>query len=186
MLCFQYRSDAMKFQDVLPKRLQRFSLSLEQSKTKLIEFGSWAQRKAQSKGHAVETFCFLGFSFYCSKNRHGRFKLGTKTEKSRLQRSCEKMKETLRKCRHLKLQEQAKAINIRLRGHYQYFGIAGNFQSMDGFYNVTVRYWRKMLSSRSQNGNVNWTKFNRILKIFHLCQPKLKISYNNICKYVML
>jgi hypothetical protein len=39
VICFQYRSDALRVQDALRRRLGRFGLSPEPSKTKLVEFG---------------------------------------------------------------------------------------------------------------------------------------------------
>jgi len=39
VLCFQYREDALRVQDALGKRLGKFGLTLEPSKTKLVEFG---------------------------------------------------------------------------------------------------------------------------------------------------
>lgn len=92
VLCFEYKGDANRFKSVLEKRLEKFSLELEQSKTKLLEFGRFADNGGRKK---VETFNFLGFTFYCTKNLPGRFKLGLKTEKSRLNRSCAKKKYAL-------------------------------------------------------------------------------------------
>jgi len=42
VVCFQYRSDAMRFQDALVERLGKFSLELEPKKTRLVEFGRFA------------------------------------------------------------------------------------------------------------------------------------------------
>ncbi len=43
IVCFQYREDALRFQDTLRKRLAKFSLALEINKTRLIEFERFAQ-----------------------------------------------------------------------------------------------------------------------------------------------
>ena len=45
-----YRSDAMRVQQVLSKRLAKFGLALEPNKTKLVEFGRFADRHAQKRG----------------------------------------------------------------------------------------------------------------------------------------
>ena len=86
VICFQYREDAERVQVVL-SQLSKFALALEPSKTKLIRFGRSAQREACTNGQRAETFSFLGFAHYCTRNRKGDFKLGRKTEKSRLHRS---------------------------------------------------------------------------------------------------
>ena len=87
VMCFQYREDAERVQAVLGKRLDKFALALEPSKTKLIEFGRFAQRDARAQGRRPETLYFLGFTHFCTRNRKGNFKVGRKTEKSRLRRS---------------------------------------------------------------------------------------------------
>ena len=50
VLCFQYREDAQRVQETLRKRLGKFGLTLEPSKTKLVEFGRFAQRHASKRG----------------------------------------------------------------------------------------------------------------------------------------
>ncbi|MDB6106443.1 MAG: polymerase [Gammaproteobacteria bacterium] len=60
VICFQYREDAERVQAVLGKRLDKFALALEPSKTKLIEFGRFAQRDARAQGRRPETLCFSG------------------------------------------------------------------------------------------------------------------------------
>ncbi len=39
VLCFEHKSDAIRFRAAYPSRLKKFSLSLEPSKTKIIKFG---------------------------------------------------------------------------------------------------------------------------------------------------
>lgn len=93
IMCFQYRSDALLFQKVLPKRLSKFSLELEPSKTQLIEFGRFAIERAKEKKKKVQTLFFLGFTHYCAINRKGKFMIGRKTEKSRFKRACKTLME---------------------------------------------------------------------------------------------
>ena len=88
VICFQYRSDAIRVQDALRLRLGKFGLTLEPTKTKLVEFGRFAQRHAGKRGrNRPETIYFLGLTLYCTRNRNGNFKVGMRTEKSRLRRS---------------------------------------------------------------------------------------------------
>lgn len=131
-------------------------------------------------------FSFLGFCLYNSKNRHGKYKVAMKTEKSRLRRSYAKMKTVLLRIRHNPICEQLKLINSMLRGHYRYYGVGGNSASLDHFYHFTLRFWRKALSSRSQNGKISWAKFNHLLKIFPLCQPKQWLPFRAISKLTTL
>src|SRR6202007_1762091 len=69
VICFQYRSDAIRVQDALRLRLGKFGLTLEPSKTKLVEFGRYAQRHASKRGRKrPETIYFLGFTLYCTQS----------------------------------------------------------------------------------------------------------------------
>jgi RNA-directed DNA polymerase len=62
VVCFQHRADAERFQQVLVKRLAKFALALEPSKTRLVAFGRFAERKAREQGKRPETFAFLGLT----------------------------------------------------------------------------------------------------------------------------
>ena len=173
VVCFQHRSDAERFINVLPKRLGKFGLKLEPDKTRLVEFRRFAHRQKKRP----ETVYFLGFTHYCTRNRKGNFMVGRKTEKTRLWRSFEKLKALLRKIRHDPLHEQLAAINRRLQGHYAYYGMGGNFRSLCKLYRFVERYWRKMLSKRSRKGKVTWEKFNHLKQIIPLQKPKITISF---------
>ena len=147
VLGFQHKEDALRFERVLKKRLEKFSLTLEPTKTQLVEFGRFADRNMKQKGGRPKTLYFLGFTFYCSKNRNGRFKVGMITEKTRLRRGFQNLKLLLRKNRHLPLRLQIRKINAFLAGHYNYYGLSGNSRAIRNIYYFAVKYWRKMLNS---------------------------------------
>lgn len=178
VLCFQYRADALRVQEALAKRLRRFSLTLEPTKTKLVEFGRYAQKHAGKRGRRrPETIYFLGFTLYCTRNRKGNFRIGFRTEKSRLRRALMRLQEQMRLMRHSPISAQVKHLNQMLRGHDAYYGIAGNLRSLLKVHRAVERYWRKMLSSRSWHGAVRWEQFQTIKSQFPLLRPKLHLSY---------
>jgi hypothetical protein len=130
-MCFQYRADALRVQEALGKRLEKFSLTLETTKTKLVEFGRFAHRHAGKHGRKrPETIYSLGFTLYCTRNLKGNFRIGMRTEKSRLRRTLARLQDLMRRMRHLPVGEQVNNLNVLLRGHYAYFGIAGNFRAL--------------------------------------------------------
>jgi len=181
VVCFQYREDALRFQAVLRKRLGKFNLVLEPTKTKLVEFGRFAHRHASKRGRKrPETIYFLGFTLYCTRNRKGNFKVGLRTEKSRLQRSLTHLRDLMRRMRHLPVREQVINLNRVLRGHYAYYGIAGNFRALQAVQRFVERYWHKMLSSRSRKGNVRWEVFHRLKARYPLQPPKLFLPYREL------
>jgi RNA-directed DNA polymerase len=187
VLCFQYRADALRVQEALAKRLRRFSLTLEPAKTKLVEFGRYAHRHAGKRGRKrPETIYFLGFTLYCTRNQKGNFRIGLLTEKSRLRRTLMRFQEQMRRIRHSPLQEQVNHLNQMLRGHYAYYGIAGNTRALHRVHRAVEHYWRKMVSSRSWEGVVGWKQFHHIRSQFPLLRPRLYLPYPKLQALAML
>lgn len=186
VICFQYREDAERVSEILRKRLGKFALTLEPSKTKLIEFGRFAERDARAQGRRPATFYFLGFTHYCTRNRKGNFKVGRKTEKSRLRRSLARLQELMREIRHEPVKDQVTKLNQVLRGHYAYYGVAGNLLSLRKVYRAVERYWHKMLCSRSWKSYMPWEVFVRIKTSFSLLRPRLFLPYAQFKSYAVL
>jgi RNA-directed DNA polymerase len=82
--------------------------------------------------------------------------------------------------RHLPVREQVINLNQILRGHYAYYGIAGNLRALQKVHRFVERYWRKMLSSRSRKGYVTWEAFQGISARYPIRQPKLRLPYREL------
>src|SRR6201987_4157003 len=179
VLCFQYRADDLRVQEALANRLTRFNLTLEPAKTKLVEFGRYAQRHAGKRGRKrPETIYFLGLTLHCTQNLKGNYKVGMRTEKSRLRRSLTSLQELMRRIRHHAISAQVGEINAFLRGHYAYYGVAGNLRCLVKVYRAVERYWRRMLRSRSWAvRRLTWEKYNQIKARMPLLRPKLRLPY---------
>jgi RNA-directed DNA polymerase len=118
---------------------------------------------------------------YCTCNRKGNFRVGLRTEKSRLRRALMRLQEQMRRMRHLPIRQQTDCLNPMLRGHYAYYGIAGNIRALQRVHRAVERYWRKMLSSRSWQGQIWWKLFQQIFKErFPLLRPKLYLPYSEL------
>jgi RNA-directed DNA polymerase len=181
VLCFQYRADALRVQKALCQRLRKFGLTLEPTQTKLVEFGRFAKRHASKRGrNRPQTIYFLGFTLYCTRNRKGNFRVGLRTEKSRLRRSLMRLQDQMRRMRHRSIREPADILNQMLRGHYAYYGIAGNIRALQRVHRAVECYWRIMLSSRSWKGEVLWKQFQQIKERFPLVRPKLYLPYSEL------
>jgi hypothetical protein len=60
--------------------------------------------------------------------------------------------ETTAWCRnhlHEPIVEQHRLLSVKLRGHYSYYGITGNYRSLHRFKQETECIWRKWLNRRS-------------------------------------
>jgi RNA-directed DNA polymerase len=186
VVCFPYEADAQRFQHALGKRLAKFALALEPSKTRLVAFGRFAERDAKRHGKRLETVTFLGFPLYCTRNRRGNFKVGWKTAKARLPRGLAHFQALLQRIRHERLKDQAEQINQGLRGHYAYYGLAGNVGSLLRVYRHVERYWRRMLRSRNREGQLRWDVFLAIKSTYPLQRPKLYLPYAQLRQYAVL
>ena len=186
IVCFQHKRDAERFVEVLGKRLAKFALTIEPNKTRLIEFGRFAERNAKARGEKPETLYFLGFTHYCTTSRKGRFMVGRKTERSRLRRSMTHLKDRIREAMHWKVKVQIDRINRTLRGHYNYYGMGGNYQSLAKIYNLAVLYLKKVLGRRNNKGYVTWELYDKIMEKHPIARPYIKIPYTEFKKYVLL
>src|SRR5467141_3290199 len=86
----------------------------------------------------------------------------------------------LRRIRHLSVREQVNTLNAALRGHYAYYGIAGNFRSLQKVHRSVERYWHKMLCSRSWAGRITWDMFHQIKQRQPILRPKLYLPYREL------
>jgi hypothetical protein len=48
--CFQYKEDAERVMEVLAKRFTKYGLTIHPEKTRLLEFGRYAEEKAKRQG----------------------------------------------------------------------------------------------------------------------------------------
>ena len=88
--------------------------------------------------------------------------------------------------RHKPLGEQVQRINQIPQGHYADYGMGGNFGSLRRIYRFAERYWRKMLSSLSQRGNINWETFQKIKQSFSLRFPRRYIPFARMSSLAIL
>jgi RNA-directed DNA polymerase len=173
ILCFQHKEDAEKVLEVLPKRFEKFGLTLHPEKTRLIEFGRYAARNARRQGKKPETFNFLGLTHICARSRKGKFTVHVKTIAKRLRRGLKAIAEWCKEHRHVPVSEQMKTLNAKLRGHYQYYGRPTNYRSIWQFYRRVRRIWREWLSRRTRGHPLTWERYAEILRQYPLLRPRI-------------
>jgi len=170
---FERRDDAERVLAVLGKRMERHGLALHPDKTRLIAFER--PRALQRGGKGPATFDFLGFTFYWRRTRGGRWSMWCKTRHGRLRRAIQSVTEWCRRHRHLPVRAQHAALTRRLVGHFNYFGVNGNFRSLALLAHMTKRAWFKWLRRRSQRRRLDWERFERLLVRFPLPRPRITV-----------
>lgn len=177
VVCFQYKEEAELFCELLKKRLKIFGLEMEESKTRLIEFGRMAEQNRKARGEGKpETFEFLGFTHYCSKSRGGWFRVKRKTSKKKFARKCKELSQTMRVMRTWRLTDIFRKTNQILIGYYHYYGITDNGKSLQRMKRKVENLLFYWLNHRSQKRSYNWDGFLELLKAFPLAKPKIYVN----------
>ena len=178
VVCFQYKEDAERFYKALKARMATFGLQLEEEKTRLIEFGRFAAEDRRKRGLGKpETFTFLGFTHYCSKDRNGRFfRVKRKTSKKKLQKKMKALNIEIRSRRSAPVADTIAYLNKVLLGYYCFYGITDNLRSLQIFYDRVKQILFYWLNRRSQKKSYTWEGFNDLLKVLPLNKPKIYVS----------
>lgn len=169
VVCFEYEKEAKKFYEELKERIKKFNLELEESKSRIIKFG-------KTNYGSKETFDFLGFTHINGKTRKGYYKVVHKTSRKKLKAKKIVAKEWIKENMHKPVNEIIKKLNIKLLGHYRYYGISDNSNKLQEFMRYITRTLFKQLRRRSQKNRISWEKYLRILKYNPIIQPKIYVS----------
>jgi len=170
---FQYQDDAERVMAVLPQRMQRYGLTLHPDKTRLLDFRQ--PPAGQRDGKGPDTFDFLGFTLYWRRSQWGRWRLACKTRRSRLGRAIQAVHAWCRSHRHEALGQQHAGLTSRLQGHYNYFGVNGNLESLARLLHHAQRAWHKWLCRRSQRARLRWERFQELLRDYPLPRPRIMV-----------
>jgi RNA-directed DNA polymerase len=170
----ELEADARRIMTALPKRFARYGLTIHPQKTALIAFRKppFCQEGAKGKG----TFEFLGFTHYWTKSRRGYWAIKRRTAKKRLRRTVQALWQWCRSQRHRKVREQYQVLCQKLRGHYQYYGIRGNYRLPEEVFQQAERAWRYWMSRRGQKGTLTGDKIERWRAQFPLPVPRITHS----------
>jgi RNA-directed DNA polymerase len=169
--CFDYRHEAEAFGSAVTERLAKFGLELALDKTKILRFG-------RGGGGQNGRFDFLGFEYRWEKSRKGFAIVKRRTSRKKLRGAVERFTEWIREHRHTKLRQLMKTVAQKHQGHWNYYGIIGNSQSLSDYRTLTLRALYYWLNRRSQRRSYTWRSFNRLLKRFGVPLPRIKPKAN--------
>jgi len=174
---FECENDAQRFMQVLPKRLAKFGLRLNQEKTQLLAFGKRRAWQSFKAGEHLPSFDFLSFTHYWGRSRNGKARLKRKTSKKRFRRALVSINQWLRQERNArKLPELWQALGRKLRGHFNYFGVIDNSRALYRFERAVHRLLLKWLNRRSQRRSFTWESFLRYQARYPLAKPGRLVS----------
>jgi group II intron reverse transcriptase/maturase len=173
---FQRREDGERFMSELRERLARFGLELHSEKTRLIEFGRYAEQNRRKRGEGKpDTFNFLGFTHSCAKTRKGKFTVLRQTMRRKWQAKLRELKAELRQRMHQSIPEMGRYLRSVVAGHMRYYAVPMNAVSVSDFRLAVSWIWRRVLRRRSQKTHLPWTRMKRYvvrwLPQVRICHP---------------
>jgi hypothetical protein len=163
---FEFEDDAERFYRALFKRLRKFRLELSMEKTRIIRFSRYQQTGKTS-------FDFLGFEFRWGRDRGGKPHLKRRTSRKKLRASLRNLTAWCKENRNLRLNLLFERLNAKLRGYYNYYGVIGNYASLQQFFHQALWILFKWLNRRSQRRSFNWSGYRELLEHFKIEQPRI-------------
>lgn len=167
ILIFQYENEAKRAKTEMEARLRNFGLETAEEKTRILPFGRFKGTK--------EDFDFLGFTFFNSKSRGGKYKSGVRTSKKKLKAKKQAVRAWMRERVTQPLHVTLRTLGAKLQGHANYYGVNGNYRKVHEFYEYAQErcYW--MVNRRSQRRSMTWEVFRKIWHKY-INPPKLTVN----------
>ena len=174
VMAFQNEQDARAMRDALAERMTQFGLELHPDKTRVIRFGAGAIEEHERDPRArPETFDFLGFTHLVAKDRVGRPAIRRRTSRKKRKGKLAALRKLMRGRMHEPEEDQHSWLCSVLRGHYQYYGVPGNYLALRSFRATLERAWLARLQRRSQRACWNETQKARFRARRPLPKPKI-------------
>ena len=162
---FEREENAQRCYGELEERLRKFGLELAAAKTRVMPFSRY--RRGET------SFDFLGFEFRWGTDRKGQARLRRRTARKKFRSSVKRVAEWCKQNRHLRMKEQFRRLNAKLRGYYNYYGVNGNYASLNEFYHLLQRLHLKWLNRRSQRPSYTWDGYVALRQHFALARPHI-------------
>jgi RNA-directed DNA polymerase len=123
LLCFHYREDAEKVKNVLSKRFAKYGLTLHPEKTRLLEFGRYAEERAKRQGKKKPgTFDFLGLTHILRAQPEREVHSACANHAQAAPQEPHSGRRMVPGAPTCTGGRAAEDLNAKLRGHYQYYG----------------------------------------------------------------
>ena len=164
LIMFQYENEARKVMQVLIPRLGKFGLEVAEEKTRILPIGRFKGTK--------EDFDFLGFTFYNTKTRTGKYRVGVRTSKKKLKAKKQAVKAWLKTRLTKPVADTMKTLAAVIRGHCNYYGVNGNYHAIQNFWKYLKYATYRMLNRRDQKGKFRYEKYLRVWN-YYIAEPHL-------------
>ncbi len=163
---FQYQEDALRCEEALPERLEKFGLEVAPEKTRRLRFSRFDLEPN-------EAFEFLGFEFRWVLSRKGKPRIQRRTSPKKLTQSIGAFTDWIKKNRHQRITTLMGRLRSKFRGYWNYYGVQGNYRSMDRFWRQALKVLFTWLNRRSHRRSYTWVGFFALLRDFAIPGPRI-------------
>jgi RNA-directed DNA polymerase len=160
---FESKAEVGRFLEALKERFAKFGLTLNEDKTRVLEFGRFAAQHSAQRGlPRPQTFDFLGFTHVCATKRaNGRFTVRRLTTAKRMRATLKALRQTLNRRKHEPIPVIGKWLRRVVQGYFNYHAVPGNSRRLSAFRRDVARAWLHALRRRGQHGRMPWDRFRR-------------------------
>lgn len=174
VILFEIPEEAEKVKAEMLQRLAEYGLRAHPDKTRTVLFRP--PGGDLPGGKRPGTVDFLGFTMYWGKTRRGNWSVAFRTRGARFRRAARNVYDWCRRQRHQPITEQHRMLRAKLQGHYNYYGVNGNYHALDRLRYWAEKHWFKWLNRRSQRASYEWEGFKQLLRIFPLPRPRIMVQ----------
>lgn len=161
---FQFKEDAEKFYQVLPKRLEKYGLTLHVDKSSKIQSGSKAAEEAEKRGERLPVYKFLGFTCYWGRSRNGWWRLKYKSRSDRFAGKLKGLRKHLKESRSEETDTVLKRVKRVVTGWVNYNAISDNQRRVSSFILLSKRALFSWINRKGGNRKMSWDKFGKLMK----------------------
>lgn len=173
---FESRADVDRFLEEMKGRFAQFGLTLNEDKTRVLQFGRFAARSCARRGLGKpQTFDFLGSTHICERSRsNGWFQLKQLSSAKRMRTRLKEIRQALRRRMHQPIPVVGHRLRRVVQGVFNYHAVPGNSQRLEAFRKDVARAWLHMLRRRSQRRRMPWSRFGPLIDRY---LPKVRVLH---------
>ena len=176
VLGFESKAEVDRFLEELKVRFAQFGLTLNEDKTRVLQFGRFAAQACARQGLAKPpTFDFLGFTHVCGKSRaNGWFQLKRLTSAKRMRASLKAIRQALLRRMHEPIPKVGGWLRRVVQGYFNYHAVPGNVYRLSTFRKDVSRAWLHALRRRGQRGRMPWSRFKALVERY---LPRVRVLH---------
>ena len=144
------------------------SLEIAEDKSRILPFGRYKEQR--------KVLIPRIYALQCNKPTGGSTAYCIEPSKKKLKMKREAIKKWIWEHMHESITETIKALNVKLTGHYRYYGIYGNYIGLQKYYKYVRQELWKSKRRRDQTCWLTWRKYVDILKIHPLENPRIYLK----------